>query len=52
MTKSFIPALIEIKESDGSFKLNLKEFPTLLELLFGFSCLMCLWSFITTGKFY
>jgi hypothetical protein len=52
MSKSFIPALIEIKESDGSFKLNLNEFPSLLELLFLFACLMSLWSFFTTGRFY
>lgn len=52
MSKSFIPALIEIKESDGSFKLNLKEFPSLLELLFLFAFLMCLWKFIITGRFY
>lgn len=50
--KNFLPALIEIKESDGKIHLNLDTFPTLLELLFGFASLCALWSYVTTGRFY
>jgi len=50
--KSFLPALIEIKESDGSFSINWHEFPSLLELLFGLAALMSLWCFVSTGRWY